>query len=103
MRNYDKDNIYLCCIKNYSKYKNRKFNLKKGFVYNNNYFSTFLKINNNSFFDLFTGEYYIGSKKPEIKIILKLNIKSKDNDVSERKISKEVNKYYSMIPNSYFI
>lgn len=103
MRYYDKNNLYLCCIRNYLQYTDRKFDLKKGFVYNNNYFSKFLKINRNSFFDLSTGEYYIEGKGPEVKILIKLNIKSKDNDVSEKKISKVANKYYAMIPNSYSI
>lgn len=103
MRNHDKNSLYLCCIKNYLNFTDRKFNLKKGFVHNNNYFSIFLKVNKNSFFDLSTGEYYINRKEPEVKVMLKLNIKSKNNDVSEKRISKEANKHYSMISNSYFI
>lgn len=101
MRNYDKNNIYLCCIEDYLKYQDRRFNLKKGFIHNNNYFSTFLKINSNGFFDLSTGEYYIEGKDPKIKIVLKLDIKSNNNDVSERKISKEANRCYSLISNDY--
>lgn len=99
MRNYDKNNLYLCCIENYLQYQDRRFNLKKGFIYNNNYFSIFLRVNKNSFFDLSTGEYYIERKEPEIKIILKLNINSNSNDISERKISKEANKCYKLISN----
>lgn len=103
MRNYNKNNLYLCCIANYLHYSERKFNLKKGFIYKNNYFSVFLKANKNSFFDLLTGEYYIGGKNPQVKTILKLNIKSNTDNISDRKIFKEASKHYTMIANSYFI
>lgn len=94
MRSYDKDSIYICYINNYKKYLNRKFNLRKGFVHNKNYFSVFLKINKDSFFDLSTGEYYEDDKEPKINIVHKL-------DISEIKIKKESKKIYKKLCIKY--
>lgn len=97
MRNYDKNNLYLCCIENYLQYPDRKFSLRKGLVHNGNYFSSFLKINKNSFFDLLTGEYYIDGESPKVKVILKLDIESNKKDVPKKEISKVTEKCYKMI------
>lgn len=101
MRSYNKNKIYICCIRDYLKYTNRRFDLKHGFIYNNSYFSTFLKINENSFIDLLTAEYYHSEKNPDINVVLKLNLKSKNNNISEKEIFKEANKFYSLIKRNY--
>lgn len=99
MRSYDKDSIYICYIENYSKYKNRKYDLKKGFVHNKKYFSTFLKINRNSFFDLSTGEYYVEGEEPKINVVHRLNIKTDKDNISEKKIIKESKKLFIRYSN----
>lgn len=102
MRKYDRNNLYLCYIKNYSDYPNRKFNIKEGFIYKNMYFSVFLKVNANSFFDLNTGEYYTEKDDVILKTLSIFRIKSKKTDVSERQINRQAQKYYKLIDGKEF-
>ena len=96
MKFYDKDNIYLCYIKNYKKYNDRKFDLKRGLIYKDMYFSSFLSVSEKGFFDLRTDEYY-NSDDIVINVILKINIKSSKKNVKDSKIYKESKKYYNKL------
>lgn len=101
MRFYSKNNLFICYIDNYLDYSDRKINLKKNFVFDNKYYTVFLKVSSNSYFDLSTGEYYKDGDKPMVNEVCKMEFNSNDEEISYSIIQKEAVKIYSLIRDSH--
>lgn len=81
MREYSGKNIFLGYIRNYD----RRVIGRIGRVHKNTYYSMFMKVNDDSYFDLSNDYLYVGDESLQIKFVKKLN---SSKIFSEKKLRK---------------